>query len=564
MCGIVGYAGIGDALKIVIEALKRLEYRGYDSAGIAIRSDRGLKIVKSVGEIGNLENRVRGMSIKGATGIAHTRWATHGIPSEVNAHPHPDCRKKIALVHNGIIENYRTLRKELLSRGHEFRSETDTEVVVHLVEERYYPLRKKGIEDALFVAVREVIPLLEGSYALVVVAEDEDYLVGVREKSPLVIGIGSGENFLASDVSPLLKYTSEVVYLDDGECARLDRKSFRIVDKEGNTVQPGIHQVDWSPKDAEKGGYEHFMLKEINEQAGSLHDTFVGMTGENFTLSPMLKTLVPYLKSIEIIGCGTSYNAGMVGKYFIESLTRIPVGLCYASEYRYSSPAEHTPLIIAISQSGETADTLAAMREARRRGSVTIAITNVVGSTITREADFTLYTRAGPEIGVAATKTFTAQIMVLDMLGLRLFEAKKGDPAQLGRLEGSLRGVPRLVQKVLENQERIKEVSRFLSKAHTIFFIGRNINYPTAVEGALKLKEISYIHAEAYPAGELKHGPLALLSPETPVVAVAASDHVREKLYSNVGEVCAREAPVVIVAEEGDETAWNYTDDVLT
>jgi len=564
MCGIVGYTGNEQAEQILIEALKRLEYRGYDSAGIAVLTASGLEVVKSAGEIRNLEKKLQNRELTGVMGIAHTRWATHGSPSDRNAHPHTDCTGKIALVHNGIIENYQELRAGLIERGHTFTSETDSEVIVHLIEEKYHHFKKESDTDnALLNAVMETIPLLEGSFAIVVAAEDEDYLVGAREKSPLVVGVGSEENFLASDVSPLLKYTSEVVYLNDGEVVRLDRKGFRILDREGRDVRPEIRTVEWKAEDAEKGGYEHFMLKEIHEQVESLHNSFIGMTGENFPLSGMLRTLVPYLSAIEIIGCGTSYNAGVIGKYFIESLTRIPVTVSFASEYRYSSPVDITPLVIAISQSGETADTLAAVREAKRRGSVTVAVTNVIGSTITREADFTLYTRAGPEIGVAATKTFTAQVMVLCMFGLRLSEAKGRDPAKLERIESALRSAPRLVQKVLDNTEAIKKTARFLSKFSSMFFIGRGINYPTAVEGALKLKEISYIHAEAYPAGELKHGPLALLSPETPVVALSAPDHVRDKLYSNVGEVCARKAPVIVVAEEGDETAGKYTDRVL-
>ncbi len=564
MCGIVGYVGNEDASGILIEALKKLEYRGYDSAGIALRSSKELSVVKSLGEIRFLEEKLEKEPIHGNTGVAHTRWATHGVPSEINAHPHQDCFNHIALVHNGIIENYQELRDGLRKRGHEFRSETDTEVIVHLIEEKYSELQKIATGDILLKAVQAAVPFLEGSYALVVVSKKENYLVGVREKSPLVIGVGSDANFLASDVSPLLKYTPDVVFLEDGYSVMVEKESFRVFDKDGNKVQPEIQQVTWNAEDAEKGGYEHFKLKEIHEQPERLHDTFQGMTGDNFTHMATLRTLVPYLREIEIIGCGTSYNAGMIGKYFIESLTGFPVTLSQASEYRYSAPVDHTPLVIGISQSGETADTLAAMREARSRGSVTVSITNVVGSTMTRESDFVIYNRSGPEIGVAATKTFTAQVMVLYMLGLRIFDAKNGDPALIYELQRELRGIPRLVRKVTENLAPIKEVARFLAKANSMFFIGRNRHYPTSIEGALKLKEISYIHAEAYPAGELKHGPLALLSPETPVVAITANDHVREKLYSNVGEVCARNAPMVIVTEEGDEMAFKYTDKVLT
>ena len=568
MCGIVGYAGSDDAASLLVESIKKLEYRGYDSAGISVREGDALTSVKVLGEIKNLELRLSELTISGNIGIAHTRWATHGVPSEKNAHPHTSCDGRISLVHNGIIENYREIRDELLAKGHVFESETDTEVIVHLIEDRLRTLTEsEQSNDHLFRAVREVIPRLDGAYALVVASADTDYIVGVREKSPLVIGRGSGENFFASDVYPLLKYTSDVVYLNDGEVVKLDKDNLTILDREGNEVTPRIEVIEWDVENAQKGGYEHFMLKEIHEQYESIHTTYIGLGGENINLIPQGKDLMRYLskvRSMEIIACGTSYNAGKIGKYFIESISGIPVTMSQASEYRYSSPTRHSPFIIAISQSGETADTLAAIHEAKRRGSQTLAITNVVGSTITRTADFTLFTRAGPEIGVAATKTFTAQIVVLYMMGILIQRARKGNPSTITDLELSLRVINRTVQRVLDDTGKIQKIARFLSRASTIFFIGRNINYPTAEEGALKLKEISYIHAEAYPAGELKHGPLALLCPETPVVALVTSDHVREKMYSNIGEVMARSAPVVIIAEEGDEMAGKYSDMVLT
>jgi len=579
MCGIVGYTGSTNAPELLLDALKKLEYRGYDSAGLAICGEQGLELVKAVGEIKYLEEKLRDRLPIGTTGIAHTRWATHGVPSERNAHPHLDCHNKIAVVHNGIIENYQLLREELISQGHHFHSETDTEVIVHLIESYYEDMHgdeflgRKGslTNNSQFLeAVQAVVPKLKGAYAMIIACSDTDYLVGVREKSPLVIGRGSGENFFASDVSALLKYTSEIVYINDGEIVKLGKDSFSILDSEGSIIEPKVEHIQWSAEDAQKGGYDHFMLKEIHEQVDTILSTFMELSGDNVKLDSSYRDLLRYLpevENIQIVACGTSYNAGMVGKYFIEQYTGIPVVVTHASEYRYSSPLSQKPFIIGISQSGETADTLAGIKEAKRRGSRTLAIANVVGSTITREAEFTVFTRAGPEIGVAATKTFTAQIMVLFMLSLQLVKSRRHRitlPVSLEDLESSLHSVPRFIQRVLGDTEEIQKVARFLSNANSIFYIGRNINFPTAVEGALKIKEISYIHAEAYPAGELKHGPLALLSPETPVVAIIANDHVREKVYSNIGEVCAREAPVVVIAEESDEMAYRFSDHVLT
>lgn len=582
MCGIIGYAGTANAPELLLESIRKLEYRGYDSAGITVKDDGTLTTVKVLGEIKNLEERLSQTELTGHIGIAHTRWATHGVPSEDNAHPHSCCTGSLSLVHNGIIENFQEIKEELLENGHTFQSDTDTEVIVHLIEDSLDRIRSGELgsesrtetgekeqtsDSGLLMAVQSAVKRLRGAYALVIVSADEDYLVGVREKSPLVIGRGSNENFFASDVYPLLKYTSDVVYLDDGTIVRLDKNEFSIFDRNGAKIQPKIEVIDWDAEGAQKSGYEHFMLKEIHEQVESIHNTYIGMGGDNLNLTKKGKELrksFTEVDNIEIIACGTSYNAGTIGKYFIENVAWLPVTLTHASEYRYSSPVTHNPLIIAISQSGETADTLAAVREARKRGFLTVAITNVVGSSITRTADFTLFTRAGPEIGVAATKTFTAQIIVLYMIGILMRKARSGNTGEVEEIESSIRSINRTIQRVLQDTEKIREIATFLSKASTIFFIGRNINYPAAEEGSLKLKEISYIHAEAYPAGELKHGPLALLTKETPVVALIASDHVREKMYSNVGEVMAREAPVIIVAEEGDEMAYKYTDRVLT
>jgi len=549
MCGIVGYIGNQEALPILIESLKRLEYRGYDSAGVTV-IDRELVNSKAAGRIMELEKRLA--KVPGKLGIAHTRWATHGKPSDANAHPFLDCHGKISLVHNGIIENYRELRDGLESRGHRFSSETDTETVVHLVEENY-----KG---DLRAAVSETLKQLRGSLALAVIHISEpDRIVVARDESPLVIGLGQDENFVASDLPALLKHTRRVLYLQNQELAVITRKSVRIETFSGEPVEREVSTVDWTPEDTEKGGYQHYMLKEIYEQPRAILESLIGRI-------PNLELDIGGIEkedfdSIKIVACGTSLHAGLVGKYVLEQFTGIPTTAEAASEYRYSAHARNSPLMVLISQSGESADTLQAAREARRRGCRTLAVTNVVGSSMTREVDAVLYTRAGPEIGVAATKTFTCQLIAMYLLGMAIGK-HRGTllPRQLQELIDGLRRLPRDVQSVLDNRGAIKLTAEWMANARDVFFIGRNVHYPTALEGALKLKEISYIHAEGLPAGELKHGPNALLTAETPVVAIAIRDHTYDKMISNIGEVSARSAPVIAVGNENDRELKKASD----
>jgi glucosamine--fructose-6-phosphate aminotransferase (isomerizing) len=549
MCGIVGYIGGQDAQPILVESLKRLEYRGYDSAGVSV-IDTVLQSSKAVGKIAELERRLT--KAPGNVGIAHTRWATHGKPSDQNAHPFTDCSGRMALVHNGIIENYRELRDRLEAKGHRFASETDTETVVHLVEENY-----KG---DLRAAVSATLGQLRGSLALAVIHSSEpDRIVVARDESPLVIGLGQDENFVASDLPALLKHTRRVLYLQNRELAVITRKSVRIETFAGEPVEREVSTVDWTPEDTEKGGYQHFMLKEIFEQPRAMLEMLIGrIPGLELDIGGIEKE---DFDSVKIVACGTSLHAGLVGKYVLEQFTGLPVTVEPASEYRYSAHAKDSPLMVLISQSGESADTLQAAREARRRGSRTLAVTNVVGSSITREVDAVLYTRAGPEIGVAATKTFTCQLIAMYLLSMAIGK-HRGTllPRQLQELIDGLRRLPRDVQSVLDNRGAIKLTAEWMANARDVFFIGRNVHYPTALEGALKLKEISYIHAEGLPAGELKHGPNALLTAETPVVAIAIRDHTYDKMISNIGEVSARSAPVIAVGYENDRELKKASD----
>ncbi len=549
MCGIVGYIGYREARKVLLRSLRRLEYRGYDSAGLAVASN-GLIVHKTEGQIDKLVSITP--PIKGTMGVAHTRWATHGKPSTANAHPHTDCEKRIALVHNGIIENYQELKERLIKKGHKFSSETDTECLVHLVEEYY----NGDLERAVRTALKEI----KGTYAIVVMHENEERLVAARKENPLIIGMGKGENFVASDIPALLEYTNEVLSLYDNEIAIVDREHIRITNLEGAEVKREAYTVEWTLEDAEKGGYEHFMLKEIFEQPDAIHQSLLGR------LSELEINGINHVDfgAIKIVACGTSYHAGLVGKYILEDIVKVPTWVEMASEYRYSSPSYERPLVVLITQSGETADTVAAAREARFRGCRTVAITNVVGSSITREVDHVIYTRAGVEIGVAATKTFTTQLVALYLLAFRLGLIRRTiSPQKVEELKMVLRGMPRVVQNTLDNAENIKKLVPMLAERKSIFFIGRNINYPSALEGALKLKEISYIHAEGYPAGELKHGPLALLTAETPVIAIAVKDHTYEKLLGNIGEVKARGAPVIAVGFRSDRNLQKYADEVI-
>ena len=552
MCGIVGYVGGKRAQPILIDSLKRLEYRGYDSAGIAT-VDGAVEVYKTKGEISALEAGMPEMD--GTVGIAHTRWATQGKPTAENAHPFDGCQERVAIVHNGIISNFVELRDSLLSSGHTFSSDTDTEVFAHLVEEE--------LEDGdLMGAVQKALRRVEGTYAFAVVAKDREEVVAARMESPLVVGLGNGENYLASDVTALLRYTNKMIYIHDGEVVRITKDSVEIVDGEGNPVAREPQRIEWSLEDAEKGGYPHFMLKEIFEQPNAIHESLLGRIDAMDYEEPF-GAMAPF-SSVKIIACGTSYNAGLVGKYIIEELTGVPTTVQISSEYRYSSASKENPLVVVITQSGETLDTIAAAREARKRGNRTVAIVNVMGSAITREVDRVIYTRAGPEIGVAATKTFVTQLVALYLLAIDIGSRNRSLSAQAKRsVIGQLRALPRAVQDVLNQADAIEALAAKYQRAHDMFFIGRNINYPIALEGALKTKEISYIHGEGYPAGELKHGPLALLSEESPVVAIVAKDHTYEKMVANISEVSARGSPVIAVAVEGDTEIEKFADDVI-
>ncbi len=558
MCGIVGYAGKKQATSILLDALKRLEYRGYDSAGLAVLTDKGLLVCKTEGKISDLEAKLP--NIKGLCGIGHTRWATQGAPTTLNAHPHVS--GNIAVVHNGIIENYQELYDELKSEGYEFISETDTEVLAHLAH-RYY---KGNLVDAVIEGLKKV----RGTYAAAFLCGNSEQVVAARKDSPLVAGVGKGENFVASDVTALLKYTRDVVYMHDFEIASLTSEKIEFFDFEGNPVKEHPESIEWNIEAAEKSGYPHFMLKEIHEQATSVHDTMMGriseLTGE-VTMGEvkLSKEEIRKLERIVVIACGTSYNAGLLGKYLFEALAGIHTDVDISSEFRYANPVlDESTLVVAISQSGETADTIAATKEAKTYNCRTLAITNVVGTTLSREVENVVYTRAGPEIGVAATKTFTSQLIVLYLLAIYFARIRKRmDVDRSKRLLVSLKQLPGMIQQIINSRELIKKQAVRFSMARDFFFLGRSLNYPIALEGALKLKEISYIHAEGYAAGELKHGPLALISKDTPVVALATRASTYDKMLNNIKEVKARAAPVLAIACADDTEIEKYVDAII-
>ena len=558
MCGIIGYNGFRDANKVLIDGLKRLEYRGYDSAGIGVIGEK-LQVYKDVGEISKLEKEIP--FFVGNIGIGHTRWATHGTVTKENAHPQLSLNKKIAVIHNGIIENFKKLKEDLETKGTKFCSQTDTEVIVQLINDFY----KGNIEDAVFSALKE----LKGSYAIVVVCEDEpEKLIGARKESPLVIGIGDNENFLASDIPALLKYTNRVKYLDDGEICIISKNSVKIINENKEEVTKEEKVINWDVKDAEKSGFAHFMLKEIYDQPNNIHHVFRGRISEinrSIEFPDKVELLLePNIESIHIVACGTSFYSGLVSKYIIEQLTGIPVLMDLASEYRYFGTKDEKSLVIGITQSGETADTLAALRKARNSGCKTLVITNVIGSTATRISDAYILTQSGPEIGVAATKTFTSQILVLFLIALKLGLLKQKIGADdLYNYIQNLKELPKKVRHVLNHSEEILQIAHQLKNAQSVFYIGRGINYPISLEGALKLKEISYIHAEGFAAGELKHGPFALLTKITPVVAIITNDLTYDKMIANIGEVKARGPQVIAVAEENDTEIEKHADFVL-
>jgi glutamine---fructose-6-phosphate transaminase (isomerizing) len=559
MCGIVGYAGPRQAVPLLLQGLKRLEYRGYDSAGIALICDGALLVEKSAGKISQLEAQIGQTPPSAVTGIAHTRWATHGAPNTRNAHPHTDCTTTVALVHNGIIENAATLRAKLLEKGHVFSSETDTEVLAHLVEEFY----KGTLAEAVAAALREV----EGTYGIAVISTREpDTVVAARLGSPLLVGLGEGENFIASDPSAILQHTRSVIYLGEGEMAVITPTSYRLMDRKEMPLTKAVSQIEWDLATVERGGYAHFMLKEICEQPESIRNVLRGhlleeegtarLGGLNLTDEELLG-----INRIVITACGTSWHAALVGEYLLEEIARVPVEVEYASEFRYRSPIlDSKTLVIVISQSGETADTLAALREAKRRGARTLGLVNVVGSTIAREVDGGIYLHAGPEIGVASTKAFTSQIVALALLTLYLGRKRTLSILQGREIVAGLQRLPEQLEAVLKRQPEIEALAERFMRATNVLYLGRGYNFPVALEGALKLKEISYIHAEGYPAAEMKHGPIALIDELMPVVFIAPQDAVYAKVQSNIEEVRARGGRVVAVVTEGDTAIRKVAD----
>ncbi|WP_062305282.1 glutamine--fructose-6-phosphate transaminase (isomerizing) [Alicyclobacillus sendaiensis] len=563
MCGIVGYIGPRNVKDVVVGGLAKLEYRGYDSAGVAALADGNIRIVKAVGRLSNLEEKLAEMPISGHIAIGHTRWATHGKPSNENAHPHQDCSGRFAIVHNGIVENYLSLREELMALGHEFRSETDTEVVAHLIEEMY--------NGDLFETMIAVGKRIRGAYALVVMAKDHpDEIVAVRRASPMIIGLGEKENFVASDIPAILEYTRDIYVMEDGEMAVLRRDGVECFTMDGEPVKKDVYHVTWDAVSAERGGYPHFMLKEIHEQPRAVRDTLRGRVSDDYRRVELPELgltdeEIQAIDRIHIVACGTSWHAGLVGKAAIEAFARIPVNVEIASEYRYADPiATHHTLVIAITQSGETADTLAAMREMKKRGVRVVAITNVVGSSAAREADSTIITWAGPEIAVASTKAYTTQLVALYLLAVR-FGLSRGTLAEEKAREvlAALADLPQVVEQVLDTAPQIESFAKRYKDAHDTFFIGRGIDYAVSLEGALKLKEISYIHAEAYAAGELKHGTLALITDGVPVIALAMQPELYEKTLSNIVEVKARGAFVLGLTWVGNEDLEKTVDEVI-
>jgi glutamine---fructose-6-phosphate transaminase (isomerizing) len=564
MCGIVGYIGPRQAASLLLEGLRRLEYRGYDSAGIAVVNGRGLKIMKAAGKLSVLESEMGENMPQGTIGIGHTRWATHGAPTTTNAHPHTDQSGRIAVIHNGIIENSASIRKALEQRGHTFKSETDTEVLAHLVGEFY----DGNLEEAVANALRDV----EGAYGLAFVSADEPgVLVAARNGSPLLVGVGENEWFVASDASPLLQHTRSVVYLDDGEMVVLSREGYRVRTLETPRISKPVNQIDWDLATVERGGYPHFMLKEICEQPESLCNTLRGhlLEDEGTARVTGLNLSDDELKQFErviITACGTSWHSGIIGEYMLEEMARLPVEVEYASEFRYRNPVvDAKTLVIGISQSGETADTLAAIREAKRRGGRTIGLVNVVGSTIAREVDGGTYLHAGPEIGVASTKAFTSQVAALALISLRIARLRNMSILQGREFIKALRALPEQAQQILERSNEIEALAdRFLRTTRNALYLGRGVNFPVALEGALKLKEISYIHAEGYPAAEMKHGPIALIDENMPVVFIAPRDAVHSKIVSNIEEVKARGGKVIALINEGDSEIERLADATFT
>jgi glucosamine--fructose-6-phosphate aminotransferase (isomerizing) len=552
MCGIIGYIGTQGATPLLLEGLQRMEYRGYDSAGVAVMNGNGVETRKTAGKISNLEQSLAARPVQGDTGIGHTRWATHGVPNETNAHPHIDCKGEIAVVHNGIIENSGTLRQGLEARGHEFASETDTEVIAHLIEEAF----DGNLEDAVIEALWQI----EGTYGIAVVSSrDRNKIVAARKGSPLLIGLGDGEYYVASDVSAILAHTREVVYLDDGDVAILTRNGYTVLNQRAQQLERRVSKIDWDLDQIERGGFDHFMLKEIFEQPETVENCMRGrllpdqgtskLGGLNMTDEELLK-----FDNILITACGTSWHSALIGEHMLESLARVPVEVEYASELRYRNPiVSDRTLCIVISQSGETADTLAAMREAKARGAQTYGIVNVVGSTIARESDGGIYVHAGPEIGVASTKAFTSQIIALLLFTLKLARLRNLSMVDGKTIIEEMQALPAKIRNILDRAADIEKIAEEFKNSQNFLYLGRGYSFPTALEGALKLKEISYIHAEGYPAAEMKHGPIALIDEKMPVVFITPHDSVFDKVVSNVQEVKARGGRVIAITTRDED-----------
>jgi glucosamine--fructose-6-phosphate aminotransferase (isomerizing) len=565
MCGIIGYAGTRDVVPVLLGGLKKLEYRGYDSAGIAIIDGSGVQVVRAEGKLSNLETKLNERPLHGTFGMGHTRWATHGKPNENNAHPHRDCSGKVVVIHNGIIENFLPIKQRLQKAGHEFKTETDTEVVAHLIEENM----KDGTK---FVdAVRKTLKELEGHYALVMIdGGDPGTIVAAKQGPPLVVGLGENENFIASDVAPLLTYTRDVIYLEDGEYAVVDQHNVSVFDRHDQQIQAEPKRILWDAVMAEKEGYRHYMLKEIHEQSRSVRDTFTGRmfeeSGEIF-FNDLQLTSDDWarIRKVHIVACGTSWHASLVGKFLLEEAARIPIEVDYGSEYRYRNPIiDEATLVIGVTQSGETADTIAGMQEAKRRGAKLITICNVIGAAATRMSDGVIYTNAGPEIGVASTKAFTTQLTAFYLLALYIRQLRGNGINDRRQAMHEMRMIPHKIEDILARQEKnIEALAHKYAKSQDFLFLGRGVHYPIALEGALKLKEISYIHAEGYPAGEMKHGPIALIDENLPVVVIATHTPVYDKVVSNLQEVKARDGKLIVICDEGDDAIRRLADDVI-
>ena len=559
MCGIIGYIGMRGATPLLLEGLKRMEYRGYDSAGVAVMNGGGVETRKAAGKISELERALAASPVAGDMGIGHTRWATHGVPNECNAHPHVDCKGDIAVVHNGIIENSGTLKKQLIALGHTFISDTDTEVIAHLIEEAF----DGNLEDAVIEALWQI----EGTYGIAVVSsQDKNKIVAARKGSPLLIGLGDGEYYVASDVSAILAQTREVVYLDDGDVAVLTRDGYTILNQRAQQLERGVSKIDWDLDQIERGGFAHFMLKEIFEQPATVENCMRGrllpdqgtskLGGLNMTDEELLR-----FDNILITACGTSWHSALIGEHMLESLARIPVEVEYASEFRYRNPiVTDKTLCIVISQSGETADTLAAMREAKSRGARTYGIVNVVGSTIARESDGGIYVHAGPEIGVASTKAFTSQVIALLLFTLKLARLRNLSMVDGKEIIEEMQKLPSKIQNILDRAPEIEKIAEEFKNAQNFLYLGRGYSFPTALEGALKLKEISYIHAEGYPAAEMKHGPIALIDEKMPVVFIAPHDAVFDKIVSNIQEVKARSGTTIVITSRDEPSLAGLID----